>query len=61
MPPGAMSWNQPCAHYAWITRQIVELAAEHCAGRVVSSLEGGYNLTALAASAAAHVKVLMAA
>lgn len=41
--------------YAWLTGQILELAA----GRVVSVLEGGYNLSALAASAAAHVQVLL--
>lgn len=47
--------------YAWITEQLVRLAGELCAGRVVSTLEGGYNLKALAASAAAHVETLMAA
>jgi acetoin utilization deacetylase AcuC-like enzyme len=47
--------------YAWVTRRLCALADTHCGGRVVSSLEGGYDLTALAASAAAHVKALMAA
>ncbi|MFN9780963.1 MAG: histone deacetylase family protein, partial [Alphaproteobacteria bacterium] len=37
------------------------IAKTHCAGRLVSTLEGGYDLNALAASAAAHVKALMAA
>ena len=46
--------------YAWVTERLKELAARHCAGRVVSSLEGGYDLEALAASAAAHVGALMA-
>lgn len=46
--------------YAWITGEIVQLAKEHCEGRVVSTLEGGYDLHALAASAAAHVRTLMA-
>jgi len=46
--------------YAWITGEIVQLAKEHCDGRVVSTLEGGYDLHALAASAAAHVRALMA-
>ena len=47
--------------YDWITTQLVRLAGELCAGRVVSTLEGGYDLRALAASAAAHVGALMAA
>ena len=47
--------------YAWATSEIVELAKRHCDGRVVSTLEGGYDLTALAKSAAAHVGALMAA
>ena len=37
--------------YTWITARIVELAAKHAEGRIVSSLEGGYALEALAASA----------
>jgi acetoin utilization deacetylase AcuC-like enzyme len=44
--------------YAWITQRIVETAERHCAGRIVSSLEGGYHLFHLARSAAAHVRVL---
>ena len=47
------------ADYAWVTAELVTLANRNCAGRVVSSLEGGYDLIALGASAAAHVKVLM--
>ena len=45
--------------FAWITRQLCALADTHCDGRVVSSLEGGYDLEALGASARAHVEVLM--
>ncbi len=45
--------------YAWITGRLVALAREHAGGRVVSSLEGGYNLAALAASTRAHVQALM--
>ena len=45
--------------YAWITGQLVELARAHAGGRIVSVLEGGYNLAALSASAAAHVGELM--
>ncbi len=45
--------------YAWATREIMRVADRCCGGRVVSTLEGGYNLSALAASAAAHVRELM--
>jgi acetoin utilization deacetylase AcuC-like enzyme len=47
--------------YAWVTRQIMDVAQHHCHGRVISCLEGGYALSALARSAAAHVKVLIGA
>ncbi|WP_119678955.1 histone deacetylase family protein [Indioceanicola profundi] len=47
--------------YAWVTGKLCELAAKHCDGRVVSALEGGYDLIALANSSAAHVKSLMVA
>lgn len=46
------------ADFTWVTERLCDLAAEHCDGRVVSCLEGGYNLTALAKCARAHVKVL---
>ena len=49
------------ADYAWATDQLLELARRHCGGRVVSALEGGYDLEALAASAAAHVRRLLTA
>jgi acetoin utilization deacetylase AcuC-like enzyme len=42
-----------------VTEQLLEVARQHAKGRVVSTLEGGYDLTALAASAAAHLRVLM--
>ncbi len=45
--------------YAWITDQLVALARDHAQGRIVSSLEGGYDLVALASSARAHVDALM--
>ncbi|MEY4254780.1 MAG: hypothetical protein RLZZ141_7 [Pseudomonadota bacterium] len=44
--------------YAWATRAILNVARRHCAGRVVSSLEGGYDLEALGQSALAHVRAL---
>jgi acetoin utilization deacetylase AcuC-like enzyme len=49
------------ADYAWVTRQLMQLADRHCSGRVVSCLEGGYVLESLARSVAAHVKVLIGA
>lgn len=45
--------------FAWITSRICDVAEEVCEGRVVSTLEGGYDLHALGASVAAHVDVLM--
>jgi len=46
------------ADFAWVTEQLFDLADKHCGGRVVSALEGGYDLEALGASARAHVEVL---
>jgi acetoin utilization deacetylase AcuC-like enzyme len=51
--------NLEVEDFAWLTRELLALADKHCRGRVVSALEGGYDLEALAASAAAHVAVLM--
>jgi acetoin utilization deacetylase AcuC-like enzyme len=47
------------ADFTWATEQLLTLAQMHARGRVVSTLEGGYDLRALGASAAAHVRVLM--
>ena len=47
--------------YAWLTREVMAVAARHAQGRVVSLLEGGYDLSALARSAAAHVRALIGA
>ena len=49
------------ADYEWVTRQLMNVANKHCQGRVISCLEGGYVLSPLARSAAAHVKVLIGA
>jgi acetoin utilization deacetylase AcuC-like enzyme len=46
------------ADYAWITHEMMALAARHSQQRIVSMLEGGYNLSALGRSAVAHVKTL---
>lgn len=44
--------------YAWITAELADLARRHAGGRIVSLLEGGYDLAALAECAAAHVRAL---
>jgi acetoin utilization deacetylase AcuC-like enzyme len=46
------------ADYAWITAQIMAVAEQYSKGRIVSCLEGGYNLSALGRSVLAHLKVL---
>ncbi|CAG0969863.1 Histone deacetylase-like amidohydrolase [Methylophilaceae bacterium] len=45
--------------YVWITEFIKAIAARHAGGRIISSLEGGYHLPALAESAVAHIRTLM--
>lgn len=47
--------------FAWATRAIASVARRTCGGRIVSSLEGGYDLEALGRSVAAHVEALQAA
>ena len=49
------------ADYTWATEQLCAIARRHAGGRMVSTLEGGYDLGALGASAAAHVRALMSA
>ena len=56
-PLANLNWSE--ADFRWVTEAICDVAEAHTGGRVVSTLEGGYDLDALAASAAAHVKVLM--
>jgi acetoin utilization deacetylase AcuC-like enzyme len=46
------------ADYEWITARVKDVAERHAQGRIVSCLEGGYNLGALARSVATHVRVL---
>ena len=46
------------ADYQWITERLVEVADRHASGRIVSMLEGGYDLSALGRSAVAHVRAL---
>jgi acetoin utilization deacetylase AcuC-like enzyme len=47
--------------FGWVTERLLEIAGRHCGGRLVSVLEGGYDLDALAASAAIHVRTLLQA
>jgi len=47
--------------FAWVTEKLLEAAAKHTGGKLVSTLEGGYDLDALAASTAVHVQALMSA
>ncbi len=61
-------WRDPLANlrleaedFAWATRKLMELAARRCGGKVVSILEGGYDLQGLSDSVTAHVKTLMEA
>jgi acetoin utilization deacetylase AcuC-like enzyme len=56
-PLASLNWETE--DFAWLTRRLCDIAADCCDGRVVSTLEGGYDLTALGQSVAAHVKVLM--
>jgi len=58
-PLAQLNWR--VEDFAWLTQELCALAAELCQGRVVSVLEGGYDLPALAASAKAHVEKLLEA
>lgn len=55
-PLGGLGWT--AEDFVWLTRAICDLADRVCGGRVVSCLEGGYDLEALTASVAAHVAEL---
>lgn len=59
-------WRDPLAQlqleaddYAWLTRELVAIADRHAQGRIVSSLEGGYDLQALRECSVAHVQALL--
>ncbi|MDH3375525.1 MAG: histone deacetylase family protein, partial [Gammaproteobacteria bacterium] len=47
--------------YGWMSQRLMEAADRHCEGRLVSMLEGGYNLDALARCVARHLQALMGA
>ena len=46
------------ADYVWMTEQLMTVADRHASGRIVSCLEGGYHLDALARSVVAHIRAL---
>ena len=59
-------WRDPVANlqlteadFAWATRKLMDIAERRCGGRVVSLLEGGYDLEGLARSVKVHVRTLM--
>ena len=56
-PLASLNFNED--DFAWATRKLMELADRKAGGRVVSALEGGYDLQGLAGSVAAHVTALM--
>jgi len=58
-PLANLNWETD--DFAWITRQLCDLADELCEGKIVSTLEGGYDLNALSAATRAHVEELMRA
>ncbi|MDB5557144.1 MAG: histone deacetylase superfamily [Enterovirga sp.] len=61
-------WRDPLANlrleaedFAWATRKLMDFAGRHCGGKIVSVLEGGYDLQGLSDSVTAHVRTLMEA
>lgn len=56
-PLANLNWDE--ADFVWATEQLCDIADAHAKGRVVSTLEGGYDLDALAASTRAHLQVLI--
>ncbi len=58
-PLANLNWST--GDFAWITEKLCQIAGEICNGRIVSTLEGGYDLNALAEATRAHVEELMKA
>lgn len=58
-PLANLNWST--GDFAWVTAELCSLARELCEGRIVSTLEGGYDLNALSAATKAHVEELMKA
>ncbi len=57
-PLANLNWVE--GDFAWVTEKLCDIADRHCGGRIVSTLEGGYDLQALASSTKAHLEVLLA-
>lgn len=57
-PLAQLNWVEE--DYFWVTQELVSFAKKYCSGRIISTLEGGYALDALASSASAHVRALIA-
>ena len=55
-PLAELNWDED--DFVWLTQKLSDLAAKYAKGRLVSVLEGGYDLSALAASVKAHVETL---
>ena len=60
-PRGLASLNLGADDFGWVTRKLMDLADASAGGRIVSVLEGGYDLQGLKESVAAHVTALMGA
>ncbi len=58
-PRAGLNWNE--ADYQWATEKLIEIARKHTDGKIISVMEGGYDLVGLAQSAQIHVKTLLAA
>ncbi len=58
-PLANLNWST--GDFAWITAELCKIAGEVCEGRIISTLEGGYDLNALAEATRAHVEELMKA
>ena len=56
-PLAQLEWD--AEDYAWVTGRLMDIADKHCAGRIISLLEGGYDLDGLSQGVAAHVGGLM--
>jgi len=56
-PRAGLNWTEE--DYIWISNKLIKIAEQSCSGRVISVLEGGYDLVGLAQSAAVHVKALL--
>ena len=56
-PLAQLEWD--AEDYTWVTGKLMDIAEKHCAGRIVSLLEGGYDLDGLSEGVAAHVGMLM--